>query len=227
MARGNNKNNNNKLFIAKIVSKKGKEYVPPHFAISEKISTEENPKGKWKVIEEVSSLSGDLFKIELDKDEYEGNEYDIIKLFLRDNQVQEDYLLDLRFNLLTRSLFNSILNLSSFEDLKVSLYEKNGSDNKRYSAVSLRQKDEKVKWRFSQEELPKIEKHTINKKVVYDTTAIDEFFLKNISELAIKINKNNNVALKRDISQPIDDSEIPIDKLELCKDSFSDEEIPF
>lgn len=222
MARGNSNQSSNKLFIAKIKTKENDKEVAPFFQLTEK-----NDDGKWVDCDKTKSLSGDLVKIQFEKGEYKGNEYDVIKLTLRDNEVKEDYLLDLRLNLLSRGLYNSLLNLAGSDDFKglsISVYETKKGE-KTYPAVAVRQNDNLVKWRYSLDELPKVKRIQVKGKAdVIDSSELDDFLLNGLKELAAEVNKNSKSAPKKDISQPVDDEDLPP---EVIGEEENGEEIPF
>lgn len=182
---GSNKSNNNKVYFLKITTKdKDKKNVAPHFAVSEKVGD------KWEVTKEVKDVSGNLTGVTIEKKTWEDQEYDVIKLALEDTETQETYVLDLRQNLLSRSIFNSFLNLKTFDNIEVGLYTKKGEGA--YPAVSVKQNGERVSWAFELDKLPKIEKVKVGKKEVVDSTQLDEFYLERLKELAVKVKSGAN-----------------------------------
>lgn len=182
---GSNKSNNNKVYFLKITTKdKDKKNVAPHFAVSEKVGD------KWEVTKEVKDVSGNLTGVTIEKKTWEDQEYDVIKLALEDTETQETYVLDLRQNLLSRSIFNSFLNLKTFDNIEVGLYTKKGEGA--YPAVSVKQNGERVSWAFELDKLPKIEKVKVGKKEVVDSTELDEFYLERLKELAVKVKSGAN-----------------------------------
>lgn len=180
---GNNNQSNNKLFILKIKTKDAeKKDIPPVFAISEKVDD------KWQQTKENKDVCGDLVKIETEKREWEGNEYDTIKVYLEDKEVQETYLLDLRQNLLSRNIFNTLLGLKDYSNVSISLYE-NKKGDKTYPAVSVKQAGARTEWKFKLEDLPKIKKVKVGKKEVTDSTELDQFFIEKLNELGEALKK--------------------------------------
>lgn len=186
---GNDNQNSNKFYILKVKTKNlEKQDVSPYFSVSEK-----GEDGKWKEVNQVNKVSGKLVKVDTGKRTWDEQEYDEIKLLFSDAKADEgkgeDYLLDLRLNLLSRSLINGLLSLDTFDNLSVSLYQTKKAD-KTYNAISLRQDDKMVNWRFKLDELPKVEKVKIGKgKEIADSTALDEFYLEQIEGLKVKVNK--------------------------------------
>ena len=186
MLGNDNQNNNNKLLILKIATKDAeKKNIDPVFNISEKSAET----GKWGVTGSVSSVSGDLTKIEIRDQEYLGEHYNTVSLFLNDQDTQETYLLDLRLNLLTRSLVNSLLGMKDFNDIKVSLYtnKKNG-----YPAVSVRSHGELAHWLYNLDEVPAVDeiKDKKGNVVKRDYSDLDSFYVEKLRELAARLNSS-------------------------------------
>lgn len=177
---GSNKSNNNKVYFLKVTTKDAeKKNVAPHFAVSEKVGD------KWEVTSQVKDVSGNLTGVTIEKKTWEEQEYDVIKLALEDPATQETYVLDLRQNLLARSIFNSFLNLKTFENIEVGLYTKKGEGA--YPAVSVKQNGERVSWAYELDQLPKIAKVKVGKKEVVDSTELDEFYIEKLKELAVRV----------------------------------------
>lgn len=175
---GNTNQSNNKLLILKIRTQDAeKKKISPVFAVSQK-----NEDGKWAQTTEVKDVAGTLTKIETEKKEWEGQEYDVIKIFLQDDSVGETYLLDLRQNLLSRSIFNSLLSLSEFDGVSIGLYETK-KDGETYAAVSVKRNGERVSWKYKLDELPKVKKVKVGKKEVVDSSEVDEFYIKELNSL--------------------------------------------
>lgn len=187
MALGNNNQNNGKLYILKIRTQdEQKQSIPPTFDVLEK--GEEN----WSVTANETQVAGNLTKLDLEKRDnpkVPGEQYDVIKMYLNDEEKDETYLLDLRFNLLSRSLFNSLLSLEEFDNLKISLYESKKGE-KTYPAISLRRGDEMVRWKHDLKSLPEVEEIKDKKgnvvKRVYDE--LNEFYVTELNAFAEKVN---------------------------------------
>lgn len=201
MALGHDNQNNGKLYILKIRTQdEQKQSIPPIFDVLEK-----NENKKWDVTAHETQVAGNLTKIELEKRDnpkVEGEQYDVIKIYLNDNEKNETYLLDLRFNLLSRSLFNSLANLTDFSDLKISLYESKKGE-KTYPAISLRQKDEMVRWKHTLDSLPDVEeiKDKKGNLVKRDYNDLNDFYLAELTELAAKVSGVPKAEKKDVVSQ--------------------------
>lgn len=177
MALGNSGNNTGTLYILKIVDKdKDKKKVSPYFSITKKVD------GKWLLQEDkVNRVSGNLSKIEIKEQEWKGDKYNTVSLYLRDGD--ESYLIDLRFNLPSRSLFNSFASLESYENLSVTVYENKSG----YTALGLWQGDKMAKWKYKLDELPVPDAVTFKGKEMHDYSKVDEFFAKVLQEIAGKL----------------------------------------
>lgn len=183
--------NNNKLLVLRIKNKvkdekTGKDIpiIPNLFEITEKIDN------KWVTRPKMeNNVSGTLTKIEVEDDEYEGNPYKKFKFFLSDNDTKETYLLDLRSTMLSRNLFNSILALTEFDKLSISLYKKEGKDKQEYANIALRQNGELIKGKYSLVDLPQPEEIKNSKGVVIkrDFAEVDNWYAEKLTELANKI----------------------------------------
>lgn len=197
-----------------------KEVIPAVFTVSKK-NQESN---KWETVPKTeSAVSGDLFRIDLGKGVYQEKEYKTVKIYLRDNKENEIYILDLRYNLLSRNLFNSLVNLTSFNGVSISLYKTKGkkpeNKDKEFSAIAIWQGDAIVKGKFRSEELPKPEEVKNSKGVVLqrDFSALDDFLEVQLKELKAKLENTkapvadeiNKVSSTEGISEEEDDSKIP------------------
>lgn len=191
MALGNNNQNQStrKLLILKLKGKDANDQplVPNMFQVSEK-----GEDGKWVARAELQPrVSGNLTRVELGEGEYQKKKYGTVKLYLEDPAADELYLLDLRYNQLSRNLFNSLSNLTSFNDLSISNYStKSKKDGKEYANVSLWQGKNMVKGKtdFTAIPQPELIKHPKTGDVISrDFTDVDNFFKPQLEELAMKV----------------------------------------
>lgn len=195
MALGNSPKNQStrKLLILKLKSKdeNGKALVPNMFQVSEK-----GADGKWAPRSELQPrVSGNLTRLELGEGEYQGTKYGTVKLYLDDPEADETYLLDLRYNQLSRNLFNSLVALKSFNDLSISNYStKSKKDNKEYANISLWQGDKMVKGKtdFAALPQPEVIKHPKTQAVISrDFSEVDNFFKPQLEELSTRVSAAN------------------------------------
>lgn len=178
MALGNSGSNTGTLFILKIVDKnKEKQRVAPHFTVSKKGAS-----GKYELQPEtVNRVSGNLYKIDIKEQEWKGDKYNTVALYLKDGE--EAYLVDLRFNLPSRSLFNSFASLEEYTNLSITVYENKGG----YTALGLWQGDKMVKWKYKLDELPAPDAVTFKGKEMHDYSKVDEFFTIALREISGKL----------------------------------------
>ena len=129
------------------------------------------------------NVSGDLVKVEHKTSEWEGTIFDNVSLTLQDSAKNETYLIDFKLNMLTRSLLNSLFNLTAFQDVKLGLY----TGKKDYPAIGVRQAGELVKWKYSLDEIPVAEEVTFKGRVMRDYSLVDSFYVEKIKELAAPV----------------------------------------
>ncbi len=199
---------NTKMYILKLKSRDAnKAPVPPYFEVSEKDATT----NKWTPTSQTTFVGGKLVKVEIRDWEYENEPQHNINLYLSDGT--ELYLLDLKLNILSRSLLNQVLNLKTFENLSISTYvKKSKKDDKEYPAISLRQNDELVNWAFGLEEMPKATEIMFKGKKMRDFSVIDQFVLDKVEEFAKKVGGKkvesvNTVETSPQAPQDVDDKD--------------------
>lgn len=181
MALGSTHKNNGKLFILKLrTADAEKKPVAPHFEITEKVDD------KWVVTGQVNEVSGTLTKVETYEKQYEGDITPLVKVFIEDKEKNESYLLDLRYNMLSRNLFNTLISLETFGDLKIGLWERK-KDDKTYPAISLRQSDKMVNWKFEIKDLPPVDKVIVGKKTVTSFDNLNDFFIEKLKEFSDRV----------------------------------------
>lgn len=182
-----------KLLILKLKAKDeaGKLLVPNMFQVSEK-----GEDGKWAPRAELQPrVSGNLTRVELGEGEWQGAKYGTVKLYLEDPAADEMYLLDLRYNQLSRNLFNSLVSLNSFDNLSISNYStKSKKDGKEYANISLWQGDNMVKGKtdFAALPQPEVIKHPKTQAVISrDFSEVDNFFKPQLEELSTRVSAAN------------------------------------
>lgn len=208
---GNSRQSENELIILKIRTTDDlKSPTPVHFEVSKKVGD------KWSAVAETKEVSGTITKVETYEREWEGVVTPLVKVYLEDAEAKESYLLDLRYNMLSRNLFNTLLSLESFDGVKIGVYERKKGD-KTYPAVSVRQNDQLVNWKYKIEELPAIEKVQVGKKEITNFDNLNDFFIEELKGLGERVKggqKAAPVTKTKRASQPSesplsDDSEIP------------------
>lgn len=178
---GSNRQNDNELIILKLKTADAeKKPVPVHFEVTKKVGD------KWSAVAETKEVSGTITKVETYEREWEGVVTPLVKVYLEDAEAKESYLLDLRYNMLSRNLFNTLLSLESFDGVKIGVYERKKGD-KTYPAVSVRQNDQLVNWKYKIEELPAIEKVQVGKKEITNFDNLNDFFIEELKALGERV----------------------------------------
>ena len=211
MAMGNgNKQDDNVVYF--LSERSGKKFDSPHFVVKTKDDT-----GAIVESTTVKEYSGNLLSVKFGKKYNEktpkglelANQYgnrDVVRVTLKDEELKEVYSCEFGFSMMTRSFFNSLLNLNTFNNLKVGIYrDKNG-----YDKLSLRQDDEMVKWKFQMTEIPEIETMLFKGKELKDYDKVDTFFLSKLQEkFGQTITENNvkNENQKKHIENTIEENE--------------------
>lgn len=217
-----NKAISGKLLILKIKTKDADDKpISPVFEISEK-----GADNKYvKRTQTETGVSGNLVRLEVKEQKWKDETYNTVALFLQDGD--ETYLVDCRVNMLTRSLFNSLLSLKKFENVSISLYmykktDKNTGAVSEYPAVSLWQNDEQVKWAVPIAEQPKPTSVVFKGKKQNDYTAVDLFFIEKLRGLA----KVVDAAAKSSGSQIPDEPQAENTEVDPTRAKL-DEDVPF
>jgi hypothetical protein len=179
MALGRNGNIDGKLIIlqARLKDADGNK-TKPYFSISDKVD------GSWVQRSETTDrFSGTLKKFLVKtKDVYRDGKV-VDKMNLLDVYVEdgdETYLASFTFKISTRGLMNRLLNLTSPENVQISLWQ----DDKGYEVLTLRQNDQVVKAKYSKEEVPSPPEVKIRGSLVRDYFEVDQFFIDKINSFS-------------------------------------------
>lgn len=186
------------LFLSPRSKDKNKQDVPPHFEVGRV-----NAEGKIEndPTLNVTSVSGDLFKMEFKQREYEGTITEEVVFYLRDKSTGESgesYRLPIRFGISGRALFNSFASLAEgtdFSGLQIDYYR----NKKGYETFALKQHGEKVSWKYELDALPQpleIKHPTTGKVLQRDYSAVNEFLKKELVKIADKVNKGTSPSAK-------------------------------
>ncbi len=179
-----------KLVVLKITTRDENDAtIPPVFTVSEK-----GADGKYhrRAGEKGTTTfcEGNLVKLEVKEQEWKGDKYNTVAIYLADGE--ELYLIDARVNMLTRSLFNALLSLKTFEKVSISLYTFKKNDKKtnqpvEYPAVSVWQDNEQVKWLVPIADQPKPSSITFKGKIQNDYTDVDNFFIAKLRDFSLVV----------------------------------------
>lgn len=157
-----------------------REKIKPYFSV-----TQRNEEGKYVETTRATSVCGALTGLRVSESSYQGTPYSRIAISLSDKG--ENYVLDLRHNISTRSLFNSLFSFQNKGALSVEIYRNKAG----YTSYALKENGEALHWKHKLEDLPKVEEKTIGRKKFVDTTALEQFFENGLNELNRKFFPNN------------------------------------
>lgn len=220
MSYSNKQQNSGKLLIFKLSSKKDNKPSPPYFSILGKVDD------KWCEVDTATTVTGKLTKIVKKVGEFEGNEIISVQLFLKDEEVEENYIIETKLSMISRSLFNSLLSIDNFsEPITIDLF----NNKKGYGSAAVRQGDQKIGWAFKIEDQPPVVKVKLRGKEISDFEAIDNFFLDKLVELGKELaGESSNAAQVEDEvaepPQPVKEVKAPKSKVSTPKDPDLDEE---
>jgi hypothetical protein len=175
----------NKLYVLKVKTKdlEGKP-APVHFQVSEK----NVQSGKWVPTGEIKNVTGDIVSVNVTDEVFNDEPYHAVKITLEDNEAKESYILDAKFNMLSRSLFNSLLSLKSHKDIKIGVYQTAAKEGREsYAAISVRQAGEKVSWAYEIKDLPPVTEVKAGTKVIKVYDDLNEFFIPKLKNLNEKV----------------------------------------
>lgn len=176
------------IILRPIMKDKDKKDIPVTFEVRRKAAD-----GKFlPQADTASSVTGDLFRIETYTSEWEGNITHGYKLLLRDEEMHETYIVDMKFNMLTRSLANNVLALTNFKNITITLYK----NNRGYNSVVVKDASgEMVHWKYELSQLPqpteifhpklKDEKTGKPKLLSRDFSEVDDWFTNQLNEFAL------------------------------------------
>lgn len=171
-----NKTTAKNVFYVKALTKDAnKKEIKPTFNFQRKID------GEYKDVETNTSFSGILSRVDCKSHDWQSPQgvQTITSVGVTVTDGEDQYVLDLGYNILGRSVFNSLLGLELGDPIQFSIYlskptEKN--KNKSYPQIAVRTNDQLAKWVYGKGELPEIVKVKLKGKDVSDTTDIDKFF---------------------------------------------------
>ena len=221
---GNGQKSDNKAFFLKIRTQdKNKQPIIPEF----EVQTKEDVDGEVKyVTSNTKKVAGDLVAVKVSKRTVTSPagqiEVDDVKLIIEDAANKEVYHLDARPNNLTRGLYNSLLNLTSGENISISVYQTRPSptDGKVYPAISLWQNDKQVKWKYQKADLPEVEevKDKKGKLISRSFEDVNLFFFEKLKVLVPSFKGKTETKVKKaapevplDVDDSVDESESDLD----------------
>lgn len=194
------KNDNIYFFSQKTKDKDGVK-TAPYFEVSK-------PNGEKieKLPETATEVAGTLIKVKVEEGEYKGVKTFGAKLYLKDEALKELYVVNTSFRMDSRGLYNRLINLNQFDNLNISTYQ----TKKGYSAYSLKQNGVRVDWKYELEEQPEPISVMFKGKEQKDWTPLDEFYVKELTELSVRLGGNKQEAqAPAKTTQDVPSEEIP------------------
>lgn len=181
MAYGNNTytNNTSLFFFTPRSMDKDKKEVVPHFEISKSVGDNFE-----KQSDGATEVSGDLVKVDFKEKEFNGVKTKRVYLHLLDKTAGERYIVDLNYRMSTRSLFNAISSLNTFDNLVIGIYR----NKKKFEAFWIKQNGNRVEWKYKPDDLPHAKELMFQGRKMYDYSEVDEFYEKELTEVGTRIN---------------------------------------
>lgn len=183
MSYGKSKINPNlKLYTFEIRTKdKAKQKVPVFFEVAEKIGDKyEVQKDEHGEPVQVKFVSGTLTGLEHSEHTWAGPTGNVLlqkaKAFLRDGDNL--YVVNIKYDILGRSIINALVNLKSVEDVEISVYMSKKVPS--YPAAIVRQGDKRADWKYAVDQIPKPTEVPFKGTIIRDYSAVDAFFINEV-----------------------------------------------
>jgi len=187
-----NKKSDLKAYSLKI---KTKDLPKPEFVVSERRGDkfEELP-------ERENTVTGTLIGLEPKETVWQGKTIKSVSATLTDND--QIYFLTIPYSNLGRGLMNSLLNLQSFNDVEIGLYQTKPKveGGKTYPAVSVRQGGEIVRWKYENKDLPPPEEIKFKGEIMRDFSKLESVLAEKLKEFNKVIKNTAPVKTKEAVS---------------------------
>ncbi len=177
-----------KAFALKI---KTKDLPKPQFQVSER----QGQDSKFTPLDPANggiedTVTGTLIGVEPKETLWQNKTIKSVNATLTDGD--QIYFLTIPYSNLGRGLMNSLLGLTSFNDVQISLYQtKPKTDGgKTYPAVSVRQAGEIVRWKYSNDQLPPPEVITFKGETLRNFEKLELFLAEKLNDLNAVIKKS-------------------------------------
>lgn len=212
-------NNPNSVFYS--VSFKTRDKAPgKSFDKSVFVVKKKDDLGKFQEVDRVFDISGNIIKIEPQKTEWQGKTIESLLVNVVDGD--DFYAISFPYGIGTRSLFNALLSLKTFDGIEMGTYmtKPKVDGGKSYPAIALRQNGDLIKWKYELKDLPKVKEITFKGQTMRDYSETDAFFNAQLTELnkTIKTSKSATPAQSNnhtpeppepDFDAPAKDSDVP------------------
>lgn len=189
---------NTKLYTFRI---KTKDLPAPIFEVQRKTA-----EGYETLPDTVTRVGGSIIGLKHKVFNHKGKDIKSVNVTMQDGN--DVYFVTVGYTFIGRNILNSILNLKSFNDIEISLYQSKPKPDSTFktgfASVAVRQgpgrDKELIYGLYKKEQLPVIKKVKVNGEMVSDTEDIDAFFEKEIVEFE-KVVRAAAAAAPRSIPQ--------------------------
>ena len=138
--------------------------------------------GKWEVTEQYNEIEGVIKSIEHVEREWKGKIKHGCSIIMQDGM--DTYKVDCGFNDLLRSILNSVASVENFSDpITIRLYINKAG----YAASYLEQRGERISWKYSPDDQPKVEWVEVGDVRVPNDKELLLFYKKVIVDIASKL----------------------------------------
>lgn len=136
------------------------------------------------------TVTGNLIGVEPKENMWQGKTIKSVTATITDND--QIYFITIPYSNLGRGLMNSLLALTSFNDVQIGLYQTKAKTDggKTYPAVSVRQAGEIVRWKYSNDQLPAPDVTTFKGETLRDFSKLEAFLADKLKELNAVIKKS-------------------------------------
>ena len=173
----------NAVFFQLRSKDKDKQNINPYFEISKMDNTATPPAIKL-TDETATNIEGQLVRVKVEDRLFQG---DVVgkkaKIYLKDEGRDELYVLTMSFRMDSYGLFNSLANLETFDNVRISVYR----TKRDYVAFYVTQNGVRVDWKYKLEELPEPPSVDFKGKKMRDYSVVDEFFANEFAQLNSRI----------------------------------------
>ena len=179
-------------------------------AYSLKIKTKDLPKPEFVVSERQGdkfielperedTITGTLIGLEPKETVWQGKTIKSVSATLTDGD--QIYFLTIPYSNIGRGLMNSLLNLQAFTDVQIGLYQTKPKTEggKTYPAVSVRQADQIVRWKYENKDLPPPEEIKFKGEIMRDWSKMEAFMADKLKEFN-KVIKNTAPAKSKEVA---------------------------
>lgn len=182
---------------------KDKDLPAPQFQVTVKEGD------KYVELAPATRVNGNLVGLRVKENKYQNKVIRSVTATLRDNN--EVYFINIPFTYLGRNILNGILGLQAvgFDGIELGLYRgKPKTEGKQgFSSHYLKKNGQSVYGKYEWKELPAITKVEVNGEMIGQTKPQDDFFIKEINELATVLKGVANAPHEESVSAPGADKE--------------------